>query len=76
MEDEVKSITEAVENELDEFTRSVTPTTTGAVGSEPSVITESVDVVELMSAGAAALARAAWCLAARWQFFSFSAGQR
>ena len=73
MEDEVKSITEAVATELDEFTGSVTATTSGAVGSEPAFITESVDVVELMSAGAAALARAAWCLAACWRF---SAGPR
>ena len=43
-------------------------TPTGAVGSDPAVITKSVDVVEGMSAGAAALARSAWFLAARWQF--------
>ena len=39
MEDEVESITEAVATELEEFT------TTGAVGSDSAVITESVDVV-------------------------------
>ena len=59
MEDEVESITEAVATELDEFTGSVTATTTGAVGSEPDAITESVDVVEGMPAGATVLARAA-----------------
>ena len=58
----------------EELSVSVAASTTGAVGSEPAVITESVDVVEGMSPGAALLARAAWCLAAYWRFFSFSAG--
>ena len=66
----------AVATELEELSVSVVASTTGAVGSEPGAITESVDVAEVMSAGAAALARAAWCLAARWRFFSFSAGPR
>ena len=76
VEHEVGSVTGAVATELEEFTGSVAASTTGAVGSEPAVITESVDDVEGMSAGAAVLARAAWCLAARWRFFSFSDGPR
>ena len=72
----VKSAMDALATVLEEITESVAATSTGAVGSEPVVITESVDVVEVMSAGAAALARAAWCLADHWRFFSFSAGPR
>ena len=59
VEHEVGSVTGAVATELEEFTGSVAASTTGAVGSEPAVITESVDDVEGMSAGAAVLARAA-----------------
>ena len=76
VEHEVESVTDALATELEEFTVSVAANSTGAVCSEPAVITKSVDVVEGMSAGSAALARAAWCLAARWRFFSFSAGPR
>ena len=72
----VESATDALATVLEEITGSVAATSTGVVASEPDVITESVDVVEVMSAGAAALARAAWCLADHWRFFSFSAGPR
>ena len=75
-EHESECVTGAVATELEESLVSVVASTTGAVGSEPDAITESVDVVEVMPAGAAALARTAWCLAARWRFFSFSAGPR
>ena len=76
VEHEVEGVTKALATELEVFTGSVAANSTGAVGSEPAVITKSVDVVEGMSAGSAALARSAWCLAACWQFFSFSAGPR
>ena len=46
---EVESVTETLAIELEEFTGSAAATTTGAVGSEPNVITESVNVVEGMS---------------------------
>ena len=41
-------------------------------------ITVADDEVEevFVETGAAALARASWCQAARWRFFSFSAGPR
>ena len=76
VEQEFESVTDAFATELEEFTGSVAANFTEAVGSDPAVITKSVDVVELMSAGAAALARTVWCLAARWRLFSFSAGPR
>ena len=70
------TVTEAVEVELEEITRSVAATDTGAVVFWSGGITDSIIVIEDMSDGAAVLARAAWCWAARWQFFSFSDGPR
>ena len=54
---EEESVTGATE--LEEITGSMRGTRTAAVGIEPGVITESVDVGEEVSAGAAVLARAA-----------------
>ena len=59
VEHESECVTGAVATELEELSVSVAASTTGAVGSEPDAITESVDVVEGMPAGAAVLARAA-----------------
>ena len=58
VEHEDECVTEAVATELKEFTGSVAASRTGAVGIEPGVITESVDVEEV-PAVAAVLARAA-----------------
>ena len=49
---------------------------TGAVKLEPEADTEAVDEEIAVEAESAVLARAAWCLAARWRFFSLSAGPR
>ena len=65
---EQKVTTEAVEVEGDDDT--------GAVKVEPGADTETVDKTLAVEAEAAVLARAAWCLAARWRFFSLSAGPR
>ena len=45
---------------------------TGAV--KPEADTEAVDKEIALEAESAVLARATWCLAARWRFFSLSAG--
>jgi hypothetical protein len=58
-EHESECVTGAVATELEELSVSVLASTTGAVGSEPDDIIESVDVVEVMPAGTAVLARAA-----------------
>ena len=49
---------------------------TGAVKLEPEADTEAVDEEIAVEAESAVLARATWCLAARWRFFSLSAGPR
>ena len=64
----------AIENEF--TTESVAVADTEAVEGEPGVDIEVVDEEVAEEADAAVLARAAWCRAARWQFFSLSADPR
>ena len=50
---------------------------TGLLDVEPETDTEALDeALAVKAESAAVLARAAWCLAARWRFFSLSDGPR
>ena len=72
-------VTESVDTEHKVTTEAVVvegADDTGAVKVEPGADTETVDKTLAVEAEAAVLARAAWCLTARWQFFSLSAGPR
>ena len=72
-------ITEAFEIENEFTTQSVAveqASDTEAVEGEPGADIEAVDEEVADKANAAVLARAAWCWAARWRFFSLSACPR
>ena len=81
MADEIEDdVTEAVGIEqevIQEFIVFEDVTTTGAVEVKPGDETEAVDdALAVAAASVVVLARAAWCLAARWLFFSLSACPR